>query len=220
MTKQAIGYVRVSTGKQAKSGLGTAAQMKAIEDFAKANGFQIGQRFTEAESGKDDDPEKRPQLNAALEAARKAKAPILVAKLCRLSRDVHYISGLMKHKVPFIVAELGADADPFMLHIYAAFAERERNLISQRTKEALAAAKAKGKQLGGLREHGRQAKAEAAARAQELAPLFDELEGLSARDLARTFNERGVPTPTGKPWSAVTVLRARRRARNDFAPES
>jgi DNA invertase Pin-like site-specific DNA recombinase len=212
MMKQAIGYVRVSTGKQAKSGLGTAAQMKAIQDFAKANGFQIGQRFTEAESGKHDDPEKRPQLNAALEAARKAKAPIVVAKLCRLSRDVHYISGLMKHKVPFIVAELGADADPFMLHIYAAFAERERNLISQRTKEALAAAKAKGKQLGGLREHGRQAKAEATARAQELAPLFNELEGLSARDLARTLNERGVPTPTGKPWSAVTVLRARRRA--------
>jgi len=98
-----------------------------------------------------------------------------------------------------------------MLHLYAAFAERERNLISKRTKEALAAAKAKGTKLGGLREHGRQAKAEAAARAQELAPLFDELEGLSARDLARTFNERGVPTPTGKPWSAVTVLRAWRR---------
>jgi DNA invertase Pin-like site-specific DNA recombinase len=174
-------------------------------------GFRVTQIFVEKQSGKDDDT-KRPQLHAALEAARKAGAPIVVAKLDRLSRDVHFISGLMKHKVPFIVSELGVDADPFMLHLYAAFAERERNLISQRTKEALATAKAKGKQLGGLREHGRQAKAEAVARAQELAPLFDELEGLSARDLARTFNERGVPTPTGKPWSAVTVLRTRRRA--------
>jgi DNA invertase Pin-like site-specific DNA recombinase len=78
-------------------------------------------------------------------AAKKAKAPILCAKLCRLSRSVHYISGLMQHRVPFIIAELGADADPFMLHIYAAFAERERRAIGERTKEALAAAKARGK---------------------------------------------------------------------------
>jgi DNA invertase Pin-like site-specific DNA recombinase len=209
--KQAIGYIRVSTGKQARSGLGLEAQQAMIARFADAEGFHVAQTFIEVQTGKDDDG-KRPELAKGLEAARKAGAPVLVAKLDRLSRDVHYISGLMKHRVPFIVAELGVDADPFMLHLYAAFAERERNLISKRTKEALAAAKAKGTKLGGLREHGRQAKAEAAARAQELAPLFDELEGLSARDLARTFNERGVPTPTGKPWSAVTVLRARRRA--------
>jgi DNA invertase Pin-like site-specific DNA recombinase len=205
--KTVIAYTRVSTSKQS---LGLEAQQAMIDRFAELEGFQVAQIFVEKQSGKDDDT-RRPQLHAALEAARKAGAPIVVAKLDRLSRDVHFISGLMKHKVPFIVSELGVDADPFMLHLYAAFAERERNLISKRTKEALAAAKAKGTKLGGLREHGRQAKAEAAARAQELAPLFDELEGLSARDLARTFNERGVPTPTGKPWSAVTVLRAWRR---------
>ena len=79
--------------------------------------------FTETESGADDD---RPQLNAAITRARKAKAPIICAKLDRLSRDVHYISGLMKHRVPFIVAELGADTDPFLLHLYAALAEKER----------------------------------------------------------------------------------------------
>jgi DNA invertase Pin-like site-specific DNA recombinase len=84
-----------------------------------------------------------PQLAAALKAARKHKAPIIVAKLDRLSRDVHFISGLMTHKTPFIVAELGADADPFMLHIYAALAEKERRYISQRTRDALAVKKQK-----------------------------------------------------------------------------
>jgi DNA invertase Pin-like site-specific DNA recombinase len=85
---------------------------------------------------------RRPQLAAALKAAKKLKSPIIVAKLDRLSRDVHFISGLMTHKTPFIVAELGADADPFMLHLYAALAEKERAMISRRTKDALAAKKA------------------------------------------------------------------------------
>jgi DNA invertase Pin-like site-specific DNA recombinase len=79
--------------------------------------------------------------------------PIIVAKLDRLSRDVHYISGLMKHRVPFIVAD-GADTDPFMLHLYSALAEKERALISRRTKDALAAAKARGVRLGGLNARG------------------------------------------------------------------
>src|SRR5271156_4110250 len=138
--KPAIAYIRVSTQKQVKSGLGLEAQQALIQRFADQEGFEIGQTFTEIQSGKDDD-QKRPQLHAALEAARKAKAPVVVAKLDRLSRDVHFISGLMKHKVSFIVADLGADTDPFMLHIYAAVAEKERAMISTRTKAALAAAK-------------------------------------------------------------------------------
>src|SRR6201984_1868635 len=137
--KHAIAYIRVSTQKQGKSGLGLEAQKEIIDRFAALEGFQISQTFTEVQSGKDDD-QKRPQLNAALEAARKAKMPVIVAKLDRLSRDVHFISGLMKHKVAFIVADLGADTDPFMLHLYAALAEKERRMISQRTKDALAAA--------------------------------------------------------------------------------
>jgi DNA invertase Pin-like site-specific DNA recombinase len=208
--KSIFAYVRVSTQKQGKSGLGLEAQQALIQRFAAQEGFEIIQTFTEIQSGKDDD-QKRPQLNAALEAARKAKAPVIVAKLDRLSRDVHFISGLMKHKVPFVVADLGADTDPFMLHLYAALAEKERAMISQRTRDALAAAKANGKQLGGLRDHGREAKAAAVERAKALAPLFDELADKSAREIARILNERSVATPTGKPWSAMTVIRARDR---------
>jgi DNA invertase Pin-like site-specific DNA recombinase len=208
--RQAVVYTRVSTGRQGKSGLGLEAQQAMIQRFVDQEGFAIAQSFVEVQSGKDDD-QKRPQLHAALEAARKAKAPIIVAKLDRLSRDVHFISGLMKHRVPFVVAELGADTDPFMLHIYAALAEKERAMISERTKQALASAKAKGKQLGGLRDHGRAAKEAAVARAKALAPLFDELADKSAREIARILNERNVATPTGKPWSAMTVIRARDR---------
>jgi DNA invertase Pin-like site-specific DNA recombinase len=208
--KPAIAYVRVSTGKQAKSGLGCEAQQAAIARFADHEGLAIGQTFVETQSGKDDD-KRRPQLKAALEAARKAKAPIVVAKLCRLSRDVHFISGLMKHKVPFIVADLGADTDPFMLHIYAALFEKERRMISQRTKEALSAAKVRGVVLGGLREYGRQAKEAAVERAKALAPYFNELEGKSAREIARILNDRKVATPNGKPWSAMTIIRVRKR---------
>ena len=208
--KPAIAYIRVSTQRQGKSGLGLEAQQALIRRFADQEGFEIVQTFTEVQSGKDDD-DRRPQLKAALEAARKAKAPIIVAKLDRLSRDVHFISGLMKHKVAFIVADLGADTDPFMLHLYAALAEKERRMISQRTKDALAAAKANGKQLGGLRDHGRELKQAAIRRAKALAPLFDELAGKSAREIARILNERNVSTPTGKPWSAMTVIRARDR---------
>jgi DNA invertase Pin-like site-specific DNA recombinase len=208
--KNAIAYIRVSTRQQGKSGLGLEAQEALIKRFADQEGFQIAQSFTEVQSGKDDD-QKRPQLNAALEAARKAKAPVIVAKLDRLSRDVHFISGLMKHKVSFIVADLGADTDPFMLHIYAALAEKERAMISRRTRDALAAAKANGKQLGGLRDYGRAAKEAAVERAKALAPLFAELADKSAREIARILNDRDVATPTGKPWSAMTVIRARDR---------
>jgi DNA invertase Pin-like site-specific DNA recombinase len=208
--KPAIAYIRVSTGKQGKSGLGLEAQQAAIARFAEQEGFAIGQTFTEIQSGKDDD-QKRPQLSAALEAARKAKAPVLVAKLDRLSRDVFFISGLMKHKVAFIVAELGADTDPFMLHLFAALAEKERRMISVRTKDALAAAKARGKQLGGLREHGRELQHAAIERARALAPILTELASLSARAAAAELNTRGVETPTGAPWSAMTVIRARDR---------
>jgi len=122
-----------------------------------------------------------------------------VAKLDRLSRDVHYISGLMKHRVPFIVTELGADTDPFLLHIYAALAEKERQMISRRTKDALAAARARGVILGGMREKSLELQAEAEARAEELRSVFVELVGLSHRAAARTLNERGVKTATGKP---------------------
>src|SRR6516162_1012175 len=111
----AIAYYRVSTARQGKSGLGIEAQKVAVQRFAEAEGLDVLAEHIEVETGKGADAlDRRPQLAAALAQARKQKCPILVAKLDRLSRDVHFISGLMAHRVPFIVAELGSDADPFM----------------------------------------------------------------------------------------------------------
>ena len=148
--KSYFGYIRVSTAEQGRSGLGLEAQRAAIEAFAGREQIAITGWFSECQSGKrvSDTLAERPQLRAALEASQEAGAPVLVSKLDRLSRDVHFISGLMAHKVPFLVAELGADVDPFMLHLFAALAEKERALISQRTKAALAALKARGVKLG------------------------------------------------------------------------
>src|SRR6516165_3979008 len=149
MRRTVIPYYRVSTPRQGKSGLGLEAQRVAVEHFAATEGLHLASAFVEIESGKGADAlELRPQLAAALKLARKQKSSIVVAKLDRLSRDVAFISALMAQRVPFIVAELGADADPFMLHIYAALAEKERRMISARTKAALKAAKARGVVLG------------------------------------------------------------------------
>src|SRR5262249_40865247 len=137
--RPAVGYIRVSTRQQGKSGLGLEAQQEALGRFAKAEGYEFVETFSETISGKRDDGD-RPELAAAIALPSKRKAPIIGANPDRLSRDVHYISGLMKHRVPFIVTELGADTDPFLLHIYAALAEKERALISRRTKDALTAA--------------------------------------------------------------------------------
>jgi DNA invertase Pin-like site-specific DNA recombinase len=145
-----VAYLRVSTSKQGRSGLGIEAQRENITRFAALEGYDLIGEFIEIETGKGADAlERRPQLAAALNAARKRKGSVVVAKLDRLSRDVHFISGLMAHRVPFIVTELGADVDPFILHLYAALSEKERNLIAGRTKAALAAKKAQGKVLGG-----------------------------------------------------------------------
>jgi DNA invertase Pin-like site-specific DNA recombinase len=210
--KTAIAYTRVSTKKQGRSGLGLEAQQEVLTRFAEAEGYRLLETFTEVETGKGSDAlDRRPQLSAALKLAGKHKAPIIVAKLDRLSRDVHFISGLMTHKTPFIVAELGADADPFMLHLYAALAEKERRLISARTKAALAAKKAQGVKLGGLNAKGIKNRAEANARALALKPLLKELAGKSANAIASELNERKVATPNGGPWYAQTVIRVQRR---------
>src|SRR5436305_4344436 len=150
--EQAIAYLRVSTQRQHRSGLGLDAQRSAIERFAATELLQIAAEYVEAETGKGSDAlERRPQLAAALAAAKAAKCSVVVAKLDRLSRDVAFVAGLMAQRVPFIVAELGRDADPFMLHLYAALAEKERRLIAERTKAALAAKKAAGAILGNPR---------------------------------------------------------------------
>jgi DNA invertase Pin-like site-specific DNA recombinase len=218
----AIAYTRVSTEGQRKSGLGLEAQRSAIEVFAAREGLTISQWFTEAESGKGADALKlRPQLAEALKAARKAKGPVLVAKLDRLSRDVHFISGLMAERVEFIVTELGRQADPFVLHLYAALAEKERNMISERTKAGLASTKAHGTKLGMharskkdvRRISQRGADANKAAALGRLTSLRWAIESAlkdapSLRQAVELLNTRGVPSPAGGRWHQPSLTKA------------
>jgi DNA invertase Pin-like site-specific DNA recombinase len=214
--RQIVTYVRVSTQQQGKSGLGIEAQQDAIARFIAAEGYEPIGEFVEVETGKGCDAlERRPQLTAALAQARKAKCPVMVAKLDRLSRDVHFISGLMAHKVPFIVAELGADCDPFMLHIYAALAEKERALISARTRSALAAKRAQGVKLGN-RTNLPTATAKAALSNRRIAagfaanvlPVMQQIRAAGATSyatIADALNARGIHTARGGEWHATTV---------------
>jgi DNA invertase Pin-like site-specific DNA recombinase len=209
---RAIAYIRVSDPKQGRSGLGLEAQHAAIARFAEAEGLEIADTFVEVETGKGHDAlERRPELAAALARAKKAKAPVVVAKLDRLSRDVHFISGLMVHKVPFIVSELGRDTDPFLLHIYAALAEKERRLIAQRTREALKAAKARGVKLGGMRDKSLEVAEQAQAFAESVRTIFEALADLSVRACAVELNARGVSSPNGGVWHPTQVVRVRHR---------
>ena len=218
-----VAYLRVSTDRQGKAGNGIEAQRATTTGFAAANGYEIAQEFVETETGKGADAlDRRPELKAALDKAkevgrrekRSGPVPVVVSKLDRLSRDVHFVSGLMSNRVPFIVTELGADVDPFMLHLYAAFAEKERNLISQRTKAALAAKKARGEPLGSpkLAEARQIAHAilirNADAAAANVRPILDSLGDMSANTKAKALNERNVPTPRGGKWTARSVLNA------------
>jgi len=218
-----ITYARVSTGKQGKSGLGIEAQREALVRFADTEGFKIIREFVEVETGKGADAlDRRPQLAAALAEARKRRCSVAVAKLDRLSRDVHFISGLMAHRVPFVVAELGPDVDPFILHLFAALAQKERALISERTKRALAAKKAQGALLGNrtnLPEAQRKAWAatrEAAdAFAANVLPIVRQIQAAGVttpRAIAAALNDRGVRTARGGVWHDSTVRNLLARA--------
>ena len=202
-----LAYYRVSTQRQGKSGLGLDAQRAAVERFAEGEGLTIVNEFVEIESGKGADAlNLRPKLAAALAEARKQKCSVVVAKLDRLSRDVAFVAGLMSQRVPFIVAELGADADPFMLHIYAALAEKERRMISARTRAALKAAKARGVVLGNPQQAARNREV-ARTEAEKLRSVLTELKHLSSRQIAAELTLRGVATPRGGKWQSPTVLR-------------
>jgi DNA invertase Pin-like site-specific DNA recombinase len=180
---RAVAYYRVSTKQQQRSGLGIEAQRATVSRFAEAEQLTVIAEFVEVETGKGDDAlDRRPQLAAALAAARAAKGPILVSKLDRLSRDVAFVAGLMAQRVPFIVAELGRDADPFMLHLYAALAEKERRLIAERTRAALAVRKASGARLGNptnLIEAGQRGRAAAQVTSDEMRVGYCRCFGLS-----------------------------------------
>ena len=195
------------------SGLGLEAQTEAIRAFAKTEGYKIAASFEEHESGKGADAlDRRPKLAAAIKAAKKAGGPVIVSKLDRLSRDVHFISGLMMHKVPFIVAELGSDVDPFVLHLFAALAQKERSLISSRTREGLKAARARGQTLGGWTAGSEASKRQADELAERMKPILTELAHLpSARQIAAELNRRGIKSATGGQWSSKTVGRLQDR---------
>src|ERR1051325_8825402 len=202
----AVAYYRVSTRQQQRSGLGIEAQRATVARFAEAENLKIIAEYVEAETGKGADAlDRRPQLAAALAAARTAKCSVLVSKLDRLSRDVAFVSGLMAQRVPFIVAELGRDADPFMLHLYAALAEKERRLIAERTKAALAVRKATGTRLGNptnlmdAGDLGRAAsKAAADAYARGLLPLLGAIKAEGAQTIGAitaALHQRKIPRP-------------------------
>jgi DNA invertase Pin-like site-specific DNA recombinase len=220
--RQVVSYLRVSTDKQGKSGLGIEAQREAVARFVSAEDMELVGEYVEVETGKGCDAlDRRPQLAAALGTARKAKAAVVVAKLDRLSRDVHFISGLMAQRVPFIVTELGAEADPFMLHIYAALAEKERALIGERTRLALAQKKAFGAKLGNRTNlpdaaaKGASAnRATADAFASNVLPIIRQMEASGVRGLrtlADALNTRGIRTSRGGQWHATTVRNLMRR---------
>lgn len=200
-----VAYYRVSTAAQGRSGLGLEAQRKAVQAFAQAEGIEVIAEFTEVETGKGSDAlAKRPQLKAALKAAKAAKCSVAVAKLDRLSRDVAFIAGLMAQRVPFIVTALGANVDPFTLHIYAALAEQERRMISQRTSAGLQAAKERGVVLGNAKMV-QDTQDAAAARAADVEPLLRTMADLSSRDASAALKKRGYDVP----YRTVQRMRAR-----------
>jgi len=221
MMKQAIGYLRVSSVEQGKSGLGLEAQEASIREFCGANGFELVSVVAEVKSGAVE-LAGRPVLGSALEEARKLKCAVVVAKLDRLSRDVAFISGLMSKKVPFIVCNLGLDVDPFMLHIFAAMGEKERKMIGERTKAALLAKRLRepdwkpgrakteeGKmaQKEGNARGGRQTRAnhlEFVGRVSGVVKAYRDC-GMSLAEVAVKLNEVGVPTSRGGRWFASTV---------------
>jgi DNA invertase Pin-like site-specific DNA recombinase len=214
--RQVVAYFRVSTDRQGKSGLGIEAQREAVARFIAAEALETVAEFVEVETGKGSDAlDRRPKLREALALARKAKAAVVVAKLDRLSRDVSFIAGLMAQRVPFIVAELGADADPFMLHIYAALAQKERAMIADRTRVALAAKKAQGAKLGNrtnlpeAQAKGAAAgKAAADAFAANVLPVVRELQAAgitTTRGIAEALNARAIRTARGGEWHRSTV---------------
>jgi DNA invertase Pin-like site-specific DNA recombinase len=207
-----VAYVRVSTDKQASSGLGREAQQAAINAFLKPDDQLLG-TYMEVESGKEID---RPELAKALRHTKLTGAKLLVAKLDRLSRAVSFIAQLMDSKVDFVACDQPS-ATPLTIHIYAAMAEHERNMISERTKAALRAAKDRGVKLGGFRgvkvnpALGTAAKRERAksfnAQVREAIAELQAEGAESLSELARRLNEQGVPTSRGGTWAATQVAR-------------
>jgi DNA invertase Pin-like site-specific DNA recombinase len=219
---KAIIYTRVSTKEQGNSGLGLESQLRTVTEFCNSENIEVLGHYSETETGKGSDAlDKRPQLAKAIQHAKKENAYLVVSKLDRLSRNVAFISTLMESKVPFIVAQLGKDADSFMLHLYAALSEKERELISTRTKAALQELKARGVQLGNVTNLD-EARAKSNATNKKLASEFAENvlttvmqfreNGETLLAIAEKLNTMGVKTRRGGAWYASTVANILKRA--------
>jgi len=200
-----VAYYRVSTDEQGRSGLGLEAQKKAVEEFLNGGDWDLVAEFTEVESGGKSD---RPEPEEALKLCKRRKATLVIAKLDRLARNVHFISGLMERGVKFCAVEF-PNADPFMLHVHAAMGEHERRLISQRTKAGLERAKARGVKLGrNGKALAKQNAARAKSQAKELRPVIRRLrkEGVTTtRAIAAALNDQGIKSARGGQWHPQTV---------------
>lgn len=209
-----IAYHRVSTTKQGQSGLGLEAQQAAVNAYLNGGDWKLIAEFREVETGKGADPlAKRPQLRAALKACRDHGATLIIAKLDRLARNVHFVSGLMESKVKFVACDM-PEANELTIHIMAAFAEHEAKRISQRTKDALAVAKERGVVLGrtgvaNLRPNIEERRRAADTFAEKLRPTFESMRarGLSQRGMVEELNSIGVPAPKGGSWQLTQVQR-------------
>lgn len=201
-----VAYYRVSTDKQGKSGLGLDAQRQAVAGFT--NGGTLIAEFTEVESTRNH----RPELDAALETCRRYKAILLIARLDRLARNVAFISNLMESRVDFVAVDM-PEANRLTIHILAAVAEHEREMISKRTKAALQVAKARGVKLGNpnpaaASQEGTEAwQTKVAEHRATVSPLIKDLQkqGYTLRAIAKELNTRHVPTVRGGLWYATTV---------------
>ena len=214
-----VPYYRVSTSKQARSGLGLEGQKATVLQFASAHGAEVLKSYVEVETGKSAD---RPELAKAVAHARRAKATLTIAKLDRLARNVHFLSGLMEAGITFVACDQPS-ANDLTIHIMAAVARDEAKRISDRTKAALAAYKARGGKLGaalpecrnltleasirGAEAAGRAAKQEADTAYTDLYPIMRELrdKGLSLRAIAKHLDDEGYETRRGRRWNHVQV---------------
>jgi DNA invertase Pin-like site-specific DNA recombinase len=223
-TGRFISYLRVSTAQQGTSSLGLEAQRAAVLEYLNGGRWTLVEQVVEVESGKRND---RPALATALRLCKKHRATLVIAKLDRLARNVAFIANLMESRVEFVAVDM-PQATKFTVHIMAAVAEQEAEAISKRTRAALAAAKARGKVLGGrrvsearfaeIRQSALQAKAQKAEKARaEIRPIIAKIQdsgATSLRQIAAELNAQAVPTPRDAgEWSAVQVQRVMREER-------
>jgi DNA invertase Pin-like site-specific DNA recombinase len=210
-----VSYLRVSTAQQGRSGLGLDAQRAAVAAYVVGRG-ELLREFVEVETGKGADAlDRRPELRAALATCKKERAVLLIAKLDRLARNVHFVTGLIETGVDFVAVDM-PNANKVMVQIHAVMSEHERDMIAQRTRAALQAAKARGVVLGtagpaNLRRNIEERRDRAREFAQSINPLLANMAGLTQRQKAERLNAMGVTAPHGGCWHQGQVSRVEAR---------